>query len=160
MCPYSFINNVTYQLYAYIYKYINRIWHKITHKGWYVITHRPTNQSIPYVSKPVHMYVRWGRLKVHGQKSFFGDVITAVNYWDQLDTNTVTLIMRKLQGRLQWKINLIWSHSMRVSWLAYELFSRLFIAVCSYVSTYPFTYLSFSVCSDVHLADQQEHPST
>ena len=29
-----------------------------------------------------------------------------------------------LQGGLYWKINLIWFHSMRVSWLCFELFSQ------------------------------------
>ena len=38
----SFKNNITYKLFAYksyIFVCINRIWHWITHKGWYAIKH-------------------------------------------------------------------------------------------------------------------------
>ena len=46
-------------------------------------------------------------------------------FFDQWDPSTLTLMeeMGGLYGKLFWKINLIWSHSMRVSWSAYELCS-------------------------------------
>ena len=49
-----------------------------------------------------------------------------MNFWDEKwDPNTATPmeVCMLLQGELCWKVNLIWSHSMRVSWWAYELCS-------------------------------------
>ena len=47
-----------------------------------------------------------------------------ITFLDQWDPSTAILKeVCELYGRLCWKINLIWSHSMRVSWSIYELFS-------------------------------------
>ena len=59
----------------------------------------------------------------------YDDVISAVDdLFDQWDPSTATL-MEEVCG-LQWVIilrnkNLIWSHSMRISWSDLELFSQL-----------------------------------
>ena len=35
-----------YKLYIYIYIWWDKIWNETTHKGWYAIKHRPTNQIL------------------------------------------------------------------------------------------------------------------
>ena len=60
-------------------------------------------------------------------KSSYDDLISPVeDFFDQWAKNTVTSMeeMCRLQGGLCWEINLIWFHSNKVSWLAYELFSQ------------------------------------
>ena len=49
----------------------------------------------------------------------------------QWDPKTATPMeeMCRLQERLCWKINLIWSHFMRVSWAAYEFFQQTLIYI-------------------------------
>ena len=62
-----------------------------------------------------------------GLKCSYDNVISAVDiFFDQWDPRTSTPMedMCGLQGWLCWKINLILSHFMRVSWSAYEPFSR------------------------------------
>ena len=57
--------------------------------------------------------------------SSYDEVISAVDFFDQRDPSTVisTEEMCGSQWALCWKINLIWSHSIRASLSAYELFS-------------------------------------
>ena len=62
-----------------------------------------------------------------GQKSSYDDVIPAVDdFFYQWDLSNATPIEEVCgpQKELCWKINVIWSHSMRVSQSAHELFSQ------------------------------------
>ena len=68
----------------------------------------------------VVLYTRVGR-KVHWLTLY----LLLKNFFDHCDPSTATLMEEVcvLLEELSWKINLIWSYSMRVSWSAYELFS-------------------------------------
>ena len=65
--------------------------------------------------------------KVVRLKNSYDDIISTVDdFLDQWDPSIAAPIEEVCgaQGRLCWKINLIWSHSMRVSWSVYELFGQ------------------------------------
>ena len=61
-------------------------------------------------------------------KILYNDISVADNFFDQWDPSTATLmeIVCGSQGKLCWKINLIWSHSLRVSWSTYKLLATLY----------------------------------
>ena len=63
-------------------------------------------------------------LKIHRLKSSYIEVIYAVDdFFNKCDPSTATPIeVCGTQEVLCWKINFIWSHSMRLYWSAYELF--------------------------------------
>ena len=65
-------------------------------------------------------------------KGSYHDIISAIDEFFYQCTATPTEKVWGLQGELDWKINLIWSHSMRVFWSVYELFNWLsYIVVIS-----------------------------
>ena len=60
-------------------------------------------------------------------KSSYDDIISAAGDFLSNEIQALQYQWMKCaesKGGLCWKINLIWSHSMRVSWAAYELFSQ------------------------------------
>ena len=63
----------------------------------------------------IYTYTRVG-WKVHRRKSFYDDIISAVNDVFNLWDPHTTTPMKKC-------VNLCWSHCIRVSWLAYDVFS-------------------------------------
>ena len=72
-----------------------------------------------------------GRQKINWLKRSYNDI------FDNWDPSTATL-MKEVSGlleKLYWKINIIWLHSMRVSWSVCELFNR-----SSYVTINLFKY--------------------
>ena len=72
-----------------------------------------------------------------GLKSLYDNVISVVDdFFDQWDPSAATQI--KVVCGLQGKINLIWSLSMRISWLAYEFFCWLL-----YIYMSVFAYFEF-----------------
>ena len=79
-------------------------------------------------------------LNKHGLKHLYDDIISAVDdFFNQWDPSTATAMKEVcgLQSGLYWKINHIWSHSMRVSWLAYELFRQPLHSGLNYINHAP-----------------------
>ena len=75
-------------------------------------------------------------------KSLYDNVISAVDQWDP-STATVMEEVCGAQRGLCWKINLIWSYSMKVSWSGYELFSKPLFFFLKYSLKILFCIISF-----------------
>ena len=70
-------------------------------------------------------------------KSSYDGVIATINDFSDQWAPSTAAPMEKLcepQEGLGWKINLIWSHSMWISWSAYELFSQPSYTVCIHLN--------------------------
>ena len=103
-----------------------------------------------YTNGPVYIYIH---IYIHdsGLKSSYADIISAIDdFFDKWDPSTVTLIkeMCGLHGGLCLKINLIQSHSMIVSYSAYELFRRPLYA---YIHIYIYIYIFEVKCLSLWL---------
>ena len=94
--------------------------HTHTHTYVHILSYTDRLYNYRYI---LHMTVVW---KVNRPKNSHDVVISLIDFFDQQDPSTVTAMkeMNGLQGGrgLYWKINPIESHSMRISWSAYELF--------------------------------------
>ena len=76
-----------------------------------------------YIYIYIYIYIDEG-----GLKSSNHDVISAAeDFFDRVDPSTATQVEKVCgpQGLLFWKINIIWFHSIWISWSPYDFFRQL-----------------------------------
>ena len=112
VCPYTIINNLFFLTAIQIY------WYKYT---------RHTHTHCIHIFSWLHTHTHTNI------KSSYADIISTADLFDEWDPSTTTLMEEvcRLQDWLHWKINLVWSYSVTVSWFANPcIYIYIYICVC------------------------------